>query len=183
MPAHPRNPDYLRRHMDMALRVSNLETGVHPTTAATQYWDSTDWTWIFLSNTDDFAPDGIYQGFSFRFQWRRRLGIVYLAGGIRPFYFVLKGYPAQTGTDPEGNPIDLPARPPIGPEGAKIATLPTDARPDNLLRVAVTAPAAPPYVIPGEIHPNGNIWIFPEDLPENYHDGPLLFNGIQWPVG
>lgn len=77
MAQHARTPDYLHSHVNVDMRLRNLETGVHPTTADMGYWDNYGPQTIpdsstLLSPVAGAAP-----------KWSRRTGSVYLAGQLQ----------------------------------------------------------------------------------------------------
>jgi hypothetical protein len=76
MPVHSRQPDFVASHMNLRQRVTNLETGVHPTLATVDYWDSFDPTPISYDSSTVIAPGSVIP------KWSRRTGIVYLIGEI-----------------------------------------------------------------------------------------------------
>lgn len=76
MAIHARQPDFVQSHMNLVQRVSNLETGVHPTISSVDYYDS-------------YPPQNIGFGSSSKVSdgnpvpsWSRRAGMVCLAGVI-----------------------------------------------------------------------------------------------------
>lgn len=78
MPIQSRQPDFLASHTRLERRVSNLETGVHPTRANVEYHDSYDPTEIPVDEEQTvFDPPGGSAP-----SWSRRSGMVYLGGKI-----------------------------------------------------------------------------------------------------
>jgi hypothetical protein len=77
MPEMPRGADFLHLHHNVSRRVSNLETGVHPTGTELNFWDSYgpyQWT----------LREGWGHGFNAPVHWQRRAGLVMLTGAIAP---------------------------------------------------------------------------------------------------
>jgi hypothetical protein len=154
-----RTADYLTNHIGMEKRVSNLETGVHPTTAAVDYFDSTAWTEIVVTNDDlTYAVTGFNQE---RPYWRKRTGMVSLRGAIQP-----------TG----GN---LGQWPTIPDDGLEFATLPKNARPatDMRFRTVITDE---PWATTMLVKKTGEMLILGE--PWDGSGGPVQvrFDGVMW---
>ena len=69
-----RTPDYIASHQNLVRRVSNLETGVHPTRANIEYWDSKELTSFPLSVSQNMEIIDA--------SWQRRAGIVFFYGQV-----------------------------------------------------------------------------------------------------
>lgn len=103
-----RNHDYIQRNINVEHRVRDLETGVHPTGAGVDFFDSTDW----IAATIEPGFQGWISGVEvFPLQFRKRVGIVTLAGGV-------------------SNAGGISSPWPPGAE-VKVATIPTWAAPDT----------------------------------------------------
>lgn len=102
-----RNHDYIQRNINVEHRVRDLETGVHPTNSDVDFFDSTDW--MAADIEPGFQPwiSGID---TFGLTFRKRVGIVTLAGGV---------------SNEGGISEDWPAGPAV-----KVASIPTWAAPD-----------------------------------------------------
>lgn len=132
-----RTPDFLHRHANLGRRVRNLETGVHPTTADVDFFDSTEWAAVPLEPGFTIATSGINTA---PLQWRKRVGIVTLAGGVT-----------------RSGGIDS-----LWPVGdSHVATLPPEARPSARLQMlgvrdnrTITNP-----MISVAIDPDGSVWV------------------------
>jgi hypothetical protein len=159
MPIHARTPDYLRNHITLEHRVTNLETGVHPTTADVDYFDSTPWTEIIVTNSNlTYATTGLIQE---RPYWRKRVGMIALRGAIEP-----KG----------GIGGHWPTSP---PEGVLFSTLPKNARPGVTLRMRITVRETP-WAGTLEVRDNGEMRIIYEPWTPSAGGVQARFDGVMW---
>lgn len=159
-----RTADYLTNHIGMENRVSNLETGVHPTTSDVDYFDSTVWTMINRSSGFSYWVTGLVQRDPY---WRKRVGIVSLRGGVQP----------------QGSSWPNWDEDASGQEYVEVATLPVAARPVTTMRFLVALTDAP-YVADLEVTTDGKInvlkGIFDGSTPGRVG---VVFDGVMWVPG
>jgi hypothetical protein len=113
-----RNPDYLKRHLDVRDRVRNLETGVHFLGGELRYYDTISPTDIEILAAADWHSMDAFNNF-YPARWQRRTGLIMLSGAV-----VLEA----------GKTV---------PEQQKIATLPPEARPMQTVRIQVSTDVSP----------------------------------------
>lgn len=150
-----RGPDYLRLHANVAQRVRNLETGVHPTGSELRYYDTIGPTNIGIRSDSNWH---VYESGVLTMQprWQRRVGIVMLSGAVE-LDSGLSGAPSE----------DL------------LATLPPEARP----RQGQLQPAAAeqsPYRARLRVQTDGELYLLGGGLEA---EGAIVWlDGASWPV-
>lgn len=127
------NADYLNLHQRLGQRVSNLETGVHPTNSGLEWYDSVDWTLVNTEPGWPHATSGIY---NFFWYWRKRVGIAHMRGGV---------------TGNFGS---------VGSGGTKIGEIPSGVAPVNATELQVLIPQQAPWRTRATLTPGGDIILY-----------------------
>jgi hypothetical protein len=150
-----RNPDYLKRHLDVRDRVRNLETGVHFLGSELRYYDT-----IFPTNINLLASASwkLYESgvFSWPPKWQRRTGLVILSGAVQ----------LKVGVS---NP----------PADQQIATLPVEARPLVAMTIQVTSETSP-YRTRIKVAEDGTLRLLADGLVGT--EVIVWFDGATWAV-
>jgi len=156
--SNPRAADYLFLHANVSRRVSNLETGVHPTRSEFGYGDSYGPTLVDVTSAI-LVP--LMQGVTdAKLRWQRRMGITQLVGGL--------------GFGPGKTHTHLPA-------GEVIGVLPAQARPLVPLRMQGQL-SADPYVFQFTLDPDGTLTVLKPAGPVAGATYTFHFDGNSWTV-
>jgi hypothetical protein len=165
VPIHARTPDFLYHHITLEHRVTNLETGVHPTTADVDYFDSNVWTLMDIHKTGaaptwDYQRDGLVDKLPY---WRKRVGIISLRGGIMA---------------PGGTSGTWPTFPSTGLTFLD-SPLPKAARPgaDMMFTVGITIA---PWYINLKVQADGTCLLFPGGWNGSGTGVACYFDGVMW---
>ena len=157
MPTHSRTIDYLKSHDSLGRRVRNLETGVHPTTADTTYWDDTNWQ---LARTPEPA-------------WRHACrGSRGHAAHVAPSPW--HRAPARRRARRSARHLRRDRR---GRGAHRHAA--RRGPPAQDTRLLATIQGQSPYVAPAEIRTDGHLILFRGDITGDY-TGSILLNGQTW---
>jgi len=152
-----RNPDYLKRHLDVRDRVRNLETGVHFLGSELRYYDTIPPTEIEIIGDSDWHSMNAFNNF-YPARWQRRTGLIMLSGAV---------YLEASKTVPEYQVI---------------AVLPPEARPLQTGRIQVGADKSPfrTFIL---VEPNGNLTLYGADFTGTTPtDLSVYLDGAVWAV-
>jgi hypothetical protein len=151
-----RNPDYLKRHLDVRDRVRNLETGVHFMGGELRYYDTISPTDINIIDSANWHSMDAFNNF-YPARWQRRTGLIMLSGAV-----VLE-------TDK------------TVPEQQTIATLPFEARPMQAVRIQVSADRAPfrTFIV---AEPDGDLILFGGSFTGDTTSVQVYLDGAMWAV-
>jgi hypothetical protein len=150
-----RGPDYLKLHANVANRVRNLETGVHPTGSGLSYYDTIPPTTFSIRGGSSWHAHTVFPN-DFPPRWQRRTGIVMLSGAVE--------LDSGAGTVPAED---------------QIATLPAEARPLLSLVMQVSADS-PPYRARIRITPGGDLFVLGDEL--DVAGAVVRLDGATWTV-
>jgi hypothetical protein len=162
-----RTPDFLRRHVGLGRRVRNLETGVHPTTSDTEWFDSTLWTQVPLAPGFMNGHQGINE---FPFQYRKRVGVVMFRGGVTNEGGVSAHWPGDPDF-PDGGGVKV------------VGTLPEKFAPD-IGQFKIVIVDAPPYRTRAVIQPDGTIEVYDDLAILTSNEQPnVIFDTVSYMPG
>jgi len=151
-----RNPDYLKRHLDVRDRVRNLETGVHFMGGELRYYDTIAPTEIDILSEADWESLDAFNNF-YPARWQRRTGLVMLSGGVA----------LETGA--------------TVPQEQTIAILPVEARPLQAARIQVSADRSPfrTFIV---VYPNGELHLGGGSFAGSTTAVQVYLDGAMWAV-
>lgn len=153
MPEHSRGVDYLYLHANVSQRVSNLETGVHPTRS--EYGDTDSLGPTQVTITGPFLNFGTV---TYKLSWTRKIGIVQLAGAVECGL-------SHTISEMAASEV--------------ICTLPPDARPPYGLRLQGRVDFAP-YFFSYTVDADGKLTVFKPDGIDPTKRVHFFFEGSSW---